>query len=152
MVESDRTSASLHNVRWWLMVLLVVANVGISGYLSYAYLMNQSIVCGESQGCDQVAQSSYSSMFGIPIAVYGLLTYIVLLGLLVVRRRVGENREAYVPLAMFGIAIVGVLFSAYLTYLELFVILAVCKWCVAQAVIMTAFLVLSAIDMKSTSL
>jgi uncharacterized membrane protein len=152
MVESDRTSASMHNVRWWLMVLLVVAGVGVSGYLSYAYLMNQSIVCGESQGCDLVAQSSYSRMFGIPIAVYGLLTYIVLLGLLTVRRRVGEAHEAYVPLAMFGIAIVGVLFSAYLTYLELYVILAVCKWCVAQALIMAVFLALSVIDIKSTSL
>jgi uncharacterized membrane protein len=134
------------------MTVLVLAGIGVSAYLSYAYLWQQAIICGESLGCDLVAQSAYSRMFGIPIAVFGLLTYIVLFGLLVARQRINENLEAYVPLAMFGIAIVSVLFSAYLTYLELFVILAVCKWCAAQAAIIVAFLILSLFELRSTAL
>lgn len=138
--------------RWWLMTLLALAGIGVSAYLSYAYLWQQAIICGESLGCDLVAQSAYSRMFGVPVAAYGLLTYMVLLGLLLARRRANETMEAYIPLAMLGIALVGVLFSAYLTYLELFVILAVCRWCVAQAVIIAAFLILSLVELKSTTL
>jgi uncharacterized membrane protein len=138
--------------RWWLMFLLALVGAGISAYLSYAYLWEQAIICGESQGCDLVAQSVYSRMFGIPVAVFGLLTYVALMILLLIRRRVSENLEAYIPLAMFGIAIIGVLFSAYLTYLELFVILAVCKWCVAQAVTMTLFWIVSLLEIRSVTL
>jgi uncharacterized membrane protein len=140
------------SLRWWLMVVLALGGIGVAGYLSYAYVGNQSIVCGESQGCDLVAQSSYAWMFGLPIASFGFLAYIVLLVLLLVRRRVGENLEAYIPLAVFGISLVGVLFSAYLTYLELYVILAVCRWCVASALIMAALFFLSIFEMKSVAL
>ena len=145
-------SGSTNTWRWYVMLVLALAGIGVSAYLSYAYIANQAIVCGQSQGCDLVAQSSYSRIFGIPIAVFGLLAYVALLVLLATRRHIGENLEAYVPLAMLGISLVGVLFSAYLTYLELFVILAVCKWCVASALIMTAFFVLSIFEMRSTDL
>ncbi len=144
--------SSTGSLRWWLMVVLALGGIGVAGYLSYAYLWSQSIVCGESQGCDLVAQSSYAWMFGVPIALLGLLTYLVLLVLLVARRQVGENLEAYVPLAILGISLVGALFSAYLTYLELYVILAVCKWCVASALIMAVLVVLSIFEMKSVTL
>ena len=155
-VVSDREaialpSPSTYSWRWYLMLVLALAGIGVAGYLSYAYLADQAIACGQSQGCDLVAQSGYSRIFGIPIAVFGLLAYIALVILLVAHGRIGENLEAYVPLAMLGISLIGVLFSAYLTYLELFVILTVCKWCVASALIMTAFFVLSIFEMRSTN-
>jgi len=137
--------------RWWLMVLLTCAGIGVAGYLSYTHLFELPVICGELQGCDLVAQSVYANMFGIPVAVFGLLAYLALLILLIARRRIGENLEAYVTLAVFGIALLGVLFSLYLTYLELFVILAVCVWCVASALIMTALFVLSIWEVKSVN-
>lgn len=137
--------------RWWLMVLLACAGIGVAGYLSYTHLFELPVICGESQGCDLVAQSVYATMFGIPVAVFGLLTYIALLALLIARRRISENLEAYVTLAVFGLSLLGVLFSAYLTYLELFVILAVCIWCVASALIMTALFILSVWEIKSVT-
>lgn len=137
--------------RWWLMVLLACAGIGVAGYLSYTHLFELPIICGDSQGCDLVAQSIYAKMFGIPVAVFGLLTYIALLALLIARQRVSENPEAYLTLAVFGISLLGVLFSAYLTYLELFVILAVCTWCVASALIMTALFILSIWEIKSVN-
>jgi uncharacterized membrane protein len=135
--------------RWRLMFVLALAGIGVAGYLSYAYLTQQAIICGQSQGCDIVAQSSYSRMLGIPIAVCGLLSYVILLALLLLQGRLGEDWGAYVPLALFGLSLIGVLFSAYLTYLELVVILAVCKWCMASAIIMTIFFMLSVFELKS---
>lgn len=41
---------------------------------------------------------------------------------------------------------VGVLYSAYLTYLELFVIHEICPWCVASALVMVALFVLAIVD------
>ncbi|MGC8878112.1 MAG: vitamin K epoxide reductase family protein [Anaerolineae bacterium] len=137
--------------RWWLMVLLTWAGIGVAGYLSYTHLFELPVICGDSQGCDLVAQSIYAKMFGIPVAVFGLLAYIALLALLIARRCIGENLEAYVTLAVFGTSLLGVLFSAYLTYLELFVIMAVCTWCVASALLMTALFVLSIWEIKSVN-
>jgi len=134
------------------MIALSLAGIGVAGYLSYTHLFELPVICGASQGCDLVAQSVYAKMFGIPVAVFGLLAYIALLVLLVARRRVSENLEAYVTLGVFGISLLGVLFSAYLTYLEIFVILAVCMWCVASAIIMSVLFVLSILEMKSVTL
>jgi uncharacterized membrane protein len=64
---------------------------------------------------------------------------------------VPEDLNAHIPLAVFGISLIGVLYSAYLTYLELFVILAVCKWCVASAVIMVVFFLLSLFEVGPVS-
>ena len=125
------------------MWLLALGGMGVAGYLTYTHLANQAIVCGESHGCDIVAQSVYSRIAGVPISLLGLLAYIALFLLTMARGRVPEDLNAHIPLAVFGISLIGVLFSAYLTYLELFVILAVCKWCVASAVIVTVFLLLS---------
>jgi len=136
-----------HPWRWWAMCALALAGIGVSGYLSWAYLGNQPIICGQSEGCDQVRNSVYSHVAGIPVAVLGLAAYLCLLGLTVVRRRTPDVLGGYVPLAIFGVALVGVLYSAYLTYLEFYVMLAVCRWCVASAVIMTAIFVLALFDL-----
>jgi uncharacterized membrane protein len=119
----------------------------VSGYLTWAYLGNQPIICGQSEGCDQVRNSVYSHVLGIPVAALGLLAYVCLLGLVLLRRWTLDVLQGYVPFAMFGVSLVGVLYSAYLTYLEFYVILAVCRWCIASAVIMTAFFVLALFDL-----
>jgi uncharacterized membrane protein len=137
--------------RWKLMCALALVGIGVAGYLSYAYLNQQAIICGQSQDCDIVAQSTYSRLLGIPIAVYGLISYVALLVLLLAHGRVGKDLGVYIPLALFGLSLTGMLFSAYLTYLELFVILAVCKWCVVSAIIMMIFFVLSVFELKSTA-
>jgi uncharacterized membrane protein len=133
------------------MCLLALGGMGAAGYLTYTHLANQAIVCGESLGCDIVAQSVYSQIAGVPIALLGLLAYIALFVLTMARGRVPEDLNAHIPLAVFGISLIGVLFSAYLTYLELFVILAVCKWCVGSAVIMTVFFLLSVFEVGAAS-
>jgi uncharacterized membrane protein len=118
-------------------VLGVLAVVGflISAYLSWVHFMGVAPVCvGGSGGCETVQTSSYATIFGVPVAVLGLVGYGGLLFSALLRGEVG----VYLG---FLVALVGVLFSAYLTYLELFVIHAICEWCVASAALMVAALV-----------
>jgi uncharacterized membrane protein len=85
-----------------------------------------------------VQSSRYAAILGVPVSVLGLVGYAGLLLSAVLRGEVG----VYLG---FLIALVGTLFSAYLTYLELFVIHAVCQWCLASAAIMVAALICAAL-------
>jgi uncharacterized membrane protein len=134
--------------RSWLMRLLALAGTGVSAYLTYAHLTDQSVACGGSHACDTVQQSVYSEVAGIPIALLGLAAYAVLLVLTLLPGRIPDSLDTYIPLATFGISLIGVLYSAYLTYLELFVIRAICRWCLGSAIIITVFFLLSLPDLK----
>jgi uncharacterized membrane protein len=117
------------------MAALAVAGIGVAGYLTWAHYADVAPICATGGGCETVQQSSYAELGGVPVAILGLGGYLAILtGLLVP----GEAAR----LATAGIALVGAGFSAYLTYLELFVIDAICQWCVASAVIMVALAVL----------
>jgi len=131
------------------MGLLALAGMGVSGYLTWAHLAHQSVACGQSQDCDIVQQSVYSEMGGVPVALLGLVAYTTLLLLVVLRGRLPMEWDSYIPLALFGISLVGVLYSAYLTYLELYVIYAICRWCVSSAIIITAIFLLSLFELRA---
>jgi uncharacterized membrane protein len=88
-------------------------------------------------GCETVANSSYSHLAGVNVAVFGIAGYAMLLIASVLR---GDTAR----FAGFGLALVGFGFSVYLTYIELFKIEAICQWCVASAVLMTVLLILGA--------
>ena len=100
-------------------------------YLSATRLAGGLPVCLPGGGCETVALSEYSSIFGMPVALLGAGFSAVLLGLIVAWLRLADRRPLY---AAYALALFGVLFVAYLTYLELFVIHAVCPWCVAYAI------------------
>jgi uncharacterized membrane protein len=122
-----------------LLVLLAAAGALISAYLTWSYLRGISPVCvGDGGGCETVQTSRYAEILGIPVASLGLLAYAGLLGSALVRHE---------RAALFGllVALIGTLFSAYLTYLEIFVIRAFCQWCVASAALMVASLLLTAL-------
>ena len=147
----DTMSRTAPAVAWrlWVMRLLALAGLGVSGYLTWTHLTNQAIMCGGSQECDLVQQSVYSEVLGIPVALLGMLAYATLLALMFLHVRLPEAWDAYIPLAIFGISLIGVLYSAYLTYLEIYVIYAICRWCVSSAVIITAIFLLSLPDLRA---
>jgi len=131
----------------WLMILLTVAGLGVSAYLMWGYTIpGATLACGDSSGCETVKNSAYASLLGIPLPVMGLVTYATLLLLLLASNRF-MTWTAYIALAIFGISLMGVLYSAYLTYLELFVIEAICRWCVASAIIMVVIFGLSTLNL-----
>jgi uncharacterized membrane protein len=118
--------------------VLCLIGIGVASYLTYTHYAGIKVVCLSSGGCETVQSSVYSKLGGIPVAVLGLAGYIGILLSLAVRGDIGRA-------AGFGLALVGFLFSAYLTYRELFTIKAICQWCVSSAVIMTLLVILTAI-------
>jgi uncharacterized membrane protein len=102
--------------------------------------------CTQAAGCGSVNQSAYSQIHGVPIAIFGLASYIVVVALALLAQGGWRYRE-WVPVATFGIALCGVLFSLYLSYLEVYVLHAICPWCVASAVVLCGLLVTSLADL-----
>ena len=117
--------------------LLALAVLGalISAYLTWTHFAGLTPVCtGSGEGCETVQSSRYASVLGIPVALLGLIAY----GGLIFSTALWRETGIYLG---FLISLVGTLFSAYLTYLEIFVIGALCQWCLASAAIMVAALV-----------
>jgi uncharacterized membrane protein len=108
-----------------------VAGIAIAGYLAATKLSGEIPVCGPLKGCETVNTSEYSELFGIPVALFGVGYSIVALVGSLAWWRSGDRRALYV---LYGMGLLGLLAVAYLTYLELFVIGAVCVWCVGYAV------------------
>lgn len=118
-------------------IILAAAGLLVAGYLTYTHVTNSNFLCSDTGGCSTVRSSRYSTVGGVPVALLGLLGYATILGT-VVYGKAGGARAIYANLTAFGLTSIGVLYSAYLTYLELFVIGAICPYCVASAVIMVA--------------
>ena len=119
--------AVLSLVGWFVALYLWLYKIGVIGTLQ----------CGTG-GCERVQTSRYADLFGIPVAFYGVVGYAMMLAVSVagVQPRFLARRGPTLLLAV--LAGGGFLFALYLTYLELFVIHAICRWCVASAVITTA--------------
>jgi uncharacterized membrane protein/glutaredoxin len=127
----------------WLMSalpLIALVGLGVAGYLAYVETQPVVPICGPVGDCQAVQQSEYAYLFGIPIGVLGVIGYVAILGAWLWGALKKENRAF---LALLGMTSFGVLFSIYLTYLEPFVIGAVCAWCLTSAVIMTALMLMS---------
>jgi uncharacterized membrane protein len=122
-----------------LLVVLAVAGLVMSAYLTWVHLLGVSPVClAGNGGCETVQSSRYAEILGGPVAALGMGGYA---GLLVSGLLRGEGGAL---LGLF-VTLVSVIFSAYLTYLELFVIYAICQWCVSSAALMTAAFILCVI-------
>lgn len=136
----------MRDLRAKFILLLSLFGLGISTYLSYKYLTHSTIVCfGGAKGCETVQFSPYAYVFGIPVPLLGVAGYLLLFLLSLVRLWGGTSKSQKILAgqALFASSLVGTLYSAYLTYLELFVIYAICTWCVLSAIIMTLIFLLS---------
>jgi len=128
--------------------LLALVGLCISLYLwLYKIGVIGTLQCGTG-ACEQVQTSRYADLLGVPVALYGVVGYAALLAVAVLGLRPGLVAERRVTLALAALATVGVAFSLYLTYLELFVIHAMCRWCVGSAVIVTAIWVVALSAMR----
>lgn len=123
-------------------ILLALVGLGISVYLTWAYTANVAPICGTSGGCETVQTSEYAWIAGVPVPMLGALGYTGILALAVLALRLEDRRELLL-LGLFGATLIGVLFSAYLTYIEFFVIFAICRWCIASAIVTVLAFLLS---------
>ncbi|OGO12902.1 MAG: hypothetical protein A2Y53_07305 [Chloroflexi bacterium RBG_16_47_49] len=122
--------------------ILAVVGLTDSLYLSWVKVSGKYALCGPIGDCESVNSSKYSEIAGIPIAFLGVGAYLVILVLLFLESR-GNFWMEYSPLLVFGISLAGVLYSAYLTYLEIAVIRAICPYCVVSAIVLIFLLMLS---------
>jgi uncharacterized membrane protein len=119
-----------------VMALTALVGLAIAAYLTVVHYAGAEPVCGIAHGCSTVQSSAYAKLAGVPVALLGLAGYA---GILATLTRDGEGPRtlaAFLALAGFG-------FSAWLTYVELARLDAVCIWCVGSAVCMTLLAVLA---------
>lgn len=115
----------------WILAVLDVIGLGIAMYLSVVELGGGVPYCGPLHGCETVAQSQYSRIGGIPVAVYGVGLSLILLTLAIAWIRTDRNGLLD---AHYGLSLVGVIFELYFLALQVLVIHALCVWCTAYGV------------------
>jgi len=120
------------------LIVLTLVGIGIASYLTYVHYKGLSPICAVGEGCEKVQSSKYAKVAGVPVPLIGLIGYVGILASLFLRGELGRLTTA-------AMAYGGVGFSAYLTYLELFKIHAICQWCVGSAITMTLVAVLATI-------
>jgi uncharacterized membrane protein len=132
--------------------LLALVGLFVALYLwLHALGYGGPLKCGTG-GCDTVQASQYAVLLGIPVAFYGVVGYlgILIVSLIALRPAAAQDRRWTVLLVV--LSTVGFLFTAYLTYLELFVIHAICRWCVGSAVIIAAIWIVALFSLRSPAI
>jgi uncharacterized membrane protein len=119
------------------MSLLTLVGLGVASYLTYVHYAGINPVCTAGGSCLKVQTSIYSELAGVPVALMGLIGYVVIMVALLAPE---DERSRFATVAF---TVVGFGFSAYLTYRELFSIHAICEWCASSAVIMTVLMCLA---------
>ena len=136
------------NLRPWLRVSAVLCGLGIvvSGYLASKRLTGGSLACTRWAQCDVVNSSIYSKFLGIPVSFIGLGAYLLLLALALAALWTAGRTQRQILLLSLLLSLGGVGFSVYLTYIEIYVIEALCSWCVASAIIITLLAILGVVN------
>jgi uncharacterized membrane protein len=119
-----------------LSLIVALIGLGIATYLTIVHYTGGAPVCAIAHGCETVQKSSYSKLAGIPVAVLGLVGYVLILASLTRNDETSRTITA-------GVAVVGFLFSCYLTFREIATINAICIWCVGSAICMALLAILS---------
>lgn len=119
----------------YVLAALDLSGLAIAGYLSVVALRGDLPACGPLKGCEEVALSEYARIGGVPVAVFGVILSITLFLL-----AIAWIRSARIDLlaAHYALSLLGVVFEVYFTYLELFVIGAVCVWCASYGLSLVA--------------
>jgi uncharacterized membrane protein len=132
---------------------MIVAALALAGIFISIYLTLYKLgVIGELSctigSCETVNTSRWSTFLGLPVAAWGLFFYLDVFAVALAGTMPRLENEPLVSIVLVGQAAIGVLFSAWLTYLELAVIHAICIWCVTSAVIVLVIFLVSIADLR----
>ena len=128
--------------RSWAIPFLCLVGLGIAAYLAYVEVNQVKAICGPIGECNVVQTSDYALLLGVPVAVWGVLNYLGVAALWAGQRFLDARLANLSQYGLLGLLFFGTLFSVYLTCLELFVIHAVCAWCLGSAVTTTVLMLL----------
>ena len=131
--------------------LMAVLGIVVASYLTLYKLGYIGALTCSVGSCETVNASKWAKFVGAPVAAWGVAFYITVFAVAVasIQPRFVESRRASVVLAV--LTGWGVLFSSWLTYLELFVIKAICQWCVVSAILVTIMFAVSLLDLRDYS-
>ncbi len=135
-------------------IRMAVAAIALIGVFVALYLTMYKIgMIGELScsigGCERVNTSSYSKLLGIPVALWGVGFYVATFAVAFAGTLDRFLRERNISLLLVTMSGIGVVFSAWLTYLELFVIHAICQYCVVSAILVLIIFGLSLFDLRT---
>jgi uncharacterized membrane protein len=109
--------------------VVAIAGLAISTYLTIVHFAGADPVCAIAHGCATVQKSRFAELAGVPVALFGALGYVAILVSLARDDEAARTATAFLALAGLG-------FSAWLTYVEVFELEAICIWCVGSAICM----------------
>lgn len=135
------------------MGIALIALVGalIATYLTlYKLGIIGTLVCTNLGSCETVQTSRWATFLGLPVAAWGVGYYLAILVAAIVGTMPAWSESRAVSVVLLLLTAWGFLFSAYLTSLELFVIHAICVYCVTSAILVTVLMVLSWLDYRET--
>ena len=120
------------------LIVMALLGTGLAAYLTYIHYAGIKPLCGRNGGsCEIVQTSKYSHLAGVPVALIGLIGYVLILGSLLAPE---EERFRFLTAAL---VLGGFGFSVYLTYREVFSLEKICEYCVSSAILLTLMLPLS---------
>lgn len=132
--------------KWFYRTSIILAVLGLldSIYMTIFKLTNNANMCVGSHACETVNSSPYAEIHGIPVAVIGIVGYLSIAVALLLESRSSFFQENGTML-IFGLALIGFLFTLYLIYVETALIHAFCPFCITSQVVMTTLFILSVI-------
>jgi uncharacterized membrane protein len=132
----------------WSALVLAFLGVLDSIYLTWVKYTGSYATCGPIGNCEAVNSSRYAEIAGIPIALIGILGYLVIIALVALEARFPDQEEL-LRLAFFGFTLTGTIYSVYLTYVEVAILKAICPYCVVSAVLMLILFGISVARLKN---
>jgi uncharacterized membrane protein len=131
-----------------VLATLALSGLGVALYLTlYKLGAIGTLSCGVGS-CEAVQASRWATLLGLPVAAWGLGYYLALFAVALASTRPRFEDSLGISALMLGLTGWGVVFSGWLTYLELFVIHAICRWCVVSALIVAAAFVVSLLEWR----
>ena len=123
-----------------VITVMSVLGIFVAGYLTWSHFSGQPVYCGGSSSCELVNSSRFAFIGSIPVSLIGLAGYVIILALSLIPHK--EDRQ-WPMLLIFGGALIGVMLQWYLFYIEVFVLRAICYWCVTSQTLITLIFLLS---------
>lgn len=125
-------------------IALTIIGLLVSVYMTIYKITSNDKMCIGSKDCSVVNASRYAEIYGIPVAVLGVVGYAAILGILLLGQKPGFFQQNG-SMLFFGLSLTGFLFTLYLIFLEVALIKAYCPFCIASQTAMTLIFILSVI-------